>query len=325
MTSSDQPLDRAGWTGWIRPSLLPWIAVCVCTLLPEDCYAPLRNGLAIALRPGLLVCNRARDRVTAFVHKVQHASTTAERLTTLEEQNRELAAKARQLELALQLAQTEAASLRQQNTSGPAETVSLMATHALQTRVLGSQARNLLAGHAVLDAGASAGLKTGAPVLGEAQLDLGADAGVDAGQLVFLGAEVWGQVASVDDWTSTAQHVTQIGYRDLVQLAQANGDRLRLGPQGVLEGTGEPLCRIRMIAITEPVAVGDLVLTDGGALPSATLCYGRVVRVEQPRGAAHWEIWMQPAIASPQLHGTVAVLRTELNPERVGAAATNLK
>jgi cell shape-determining protein MreC len=224
--------------------------------------------------------------------------------------------------MALDLVRTEADLLRQQgNTAEP--TAALLTTRPLAARVLGERARGLLASLAILDVGASHGLTAGALVLGEAQLDVGDDSGLAPGHLVLLGREVWGQIVSVDRWTSAARHMTQPGYRDLVQLAHPSGDRFRQGPHGVLEGTGDPLCRLRMVAVTEPVCVGDVVLTDGGGTLSEPLCYGAVVRVEQPRGAAHWEIWVQPASKPSGLGGTVAVLRTDVNPTRIGAVPSS--
>jgi hypothetical protein len=108
--------------------------------------------------------------------------------------------------------------------------------------------------------------------------------------------------------------VTEPGYRDLVRLGES-------GPQGVLEGTGEPLARVRLVEVTEPVAMGDGVYSTAGKgfLPEPLL-YGRVVRVERPVGAAHWEIWMEPA-ADPHQTEEVAVLRVELNRLRVAAVS----
>ena len=95
---------------------------------------------------------------------------------------------------------------------------------------------------------------------------------------------------------SSVRRANAAGYRDLVQLARPNGDRLLAGPQGVLEGTGESLCRIKLIQTTESVSEGDLVLATGGeALLDAPLVYGRVVRIENRPGTRHWEIWMEPA------------------------------
>jgi hypothetical protein len=77
------------------------------------------------------------------------------------------------------------------------------------------------------------------------------------------------------------------------------------------------LARVRRVDVTEPVAVGDAVYaaSDQGVLPQPLL-YGFVVRVQRPVGAAHWEIWMKPALdGEPE---SVVVLRAQINPARIG-------
>jgi hypothetical protein len=48
---------------------------------------------------------------------------------------------------------------------------------------------------------------------------------------------------------------------------------------------------------------------------SSGALYGRVVRVEQRGGDAHWQIWMAPAVGR-DLPDEVSVLRLRLNPKR---------
>ncbi len=68
--------------------------------------------------------------------------------------------------------------------------------------------------------------------------------------------------------------------------------------------------------MTEPVSIGDLVysLHGQGILPRPILC-GRVVRLERPVGATHWEIWVEPALAVRE-PDCVLVLKAELNAAR---------
>jgi cell shape-determining protein MreC len=125
----------------------------------------------------------------------------------------------------------------------------------------------------------------------------GAD-GTQSVPATLAGRRVWGKVIESAAQTSSVLRLTESGYRDLVQLVQSQGDALKPGPCGMLEGAGERQCRIRMISATEPVSVGDLVVTTGQeGLAPQPLLYGKVVRAELPPGAAHWEIWMLPAIA----------------------------
>ena len=161
---------------------------------------------------------------------------------------------------------------------------------------------------AILDGDPSDGVEPDAWVVdAPALLDRGEDARIRPGQPVAHGRCVWGKIVEVAAHTAVVQAVTEPGYRDLVQIAS--------GPQGILEGTGEPLCRIRLVEATAPVAVGDTVFTAAGrgVLP-VPLVYGKIVRLQRPVAATHWDLWMQPAVA--QRPERVSVLRIELNPLR---------
>jgi cell shape-determining protein MreC len=173
----------------------------------------------------------------------------------------------------------------------------------------------------MLDVGSAAGVANADFVLPDttAVIDWGEDAQLEPQWPVLAGGCVWGKIAEVGPHASSVLRVTEPGYRDLVRIAtlQASHDALKRAPQGVLEGTGEPLARIRMVDVTEPVEAGDVVYAVGGrGVVDAPLVYGHVARVERPLGAAHWEIWMQSAVA-PDEPEHVIVLCAEINPLRV--------
>jgi cell shape-determining protein MreC len=156
---------------------------------------------------------------------------------------------------------------------------------------------------------------------GPAILDQGRGAGLAAGQLVLAGRRVLGKLIEAGPHTSQVRRPTDPGYRELVQLAYRRSEQWSPGPRGLLEGTGEPLCRIRLVPITEAVTVGDGVLLAGGEgiLPHA-LYYGEIVRVERPAGATHWELWMQPALGN-RWPETVAVVSATM-PGALSASQT---
>jgi cell shape-determining protein MreC len=197
----------------------------------------------------------------------------------------------------------------------------LLVPQLLRARVLGEQSRALLGRHDLIDIGARDDIQSDAFVLDppDPMLDVGEDEQLEAGRLVLAGSRVWGKVLHVGPLTSTVRRVADRGYRDLVQLASLVDGRIEFGPRGVLEGTGERLCRIRLVEGVEPVAVGDRVYSVGTeGLLAEPLIYGTVVRAELPSGATHWEITMQPAASFGDARH-LAVLRTELNPSRVAA------
>jgi cell shape-determining protein MreC len=222
------------------------------------------------------------------------------------------------LERALGLALAREESLQAERDPSPARSAPLVGAELVRATVLGPQARSFLQRRELLDAGARSGLQPDALVFAgsPAVLDQGQNAGLKTDDLALVGRRVAGKLTEVGPQTSSLQRATEPGYRDLVQLAQVGGERLRLGTKGVLEGRGEPLCRIGLIEITEPVSAGDVVLAAGeGAAVSSGAVYGRVVRVERREGDAHWQIWMEPAVGR-DLPGEVAIVRLRWNPER---------
>jgi cell shape-determining protein MreC len=256
-----------------------------------------------------------RQAVAAIASRIEAHDETLRRLARseadrrkLEEQNGRLAA-----ELALARRQTA------ENQRGP-DDARLLVAGLIPARLLGRQARDFLAGAGILDAGSRDGVRGEALVVGRPKwlVDQGANCRLTPEDLLLAEGRVWGKIVEVGPQTSTVRTPCEAGFRDLVKLGAppADGRPPRLGPQGLLEGTGEPLARVGRVDVTEPVAVGDAVYTasDQGFLPQPLL-YGFVVRVGRPVGAAHWEIWMKPAVEDEP--DRVFVLRPEINPARV--------
>jgi len=196
----------------------------------------------------------------------------------------------------------------------------LLVSEALGARVLGPAARGYLSRRVLVASGASDGVLPGDFVLEGARplVDQGAAQGLAAGQLVMAAGRVWGRVATAGSQTATIERVTDVGYRDHVQLARPGAEHALLTAQGVLEGTGQGDCRLKLVKTTEPVAPGDLVVSTGGeGLLTAPLIYGEVVRVESRPGQPHWDIWIRPAARDEPRE--VFVLRVALNPARLAA------
>jgi rod shape-determining protein MreC len=305
----------------LRPALalVAGLGLAVGLMLLPKRYADTARGLAgTALRPAQRAvftarnaAGRAASGLGAYHRTAARLADAEQEVQTLEQENRRLSA---------ELAVAKAAGPVPASGSENDRLDPLLVTRCVPAVVLGHQARAFLARHHLLDVGAGSGVEPGALVVDAPceLLDQGETAGIEPGQLVLAGSRVWGKVVEVGPHTATVRTLTEPGYRDLVRLG-SSGPRglVRLGPRGLLEGTGEPLARIRQIEVTEPVAVGDVVFTAGaaGVLPQPLVC-GRVVRVERPTGAAHWDIWVELAVGAGE-PDRVAVLRTELNPARV--------
>lgn len=291
-------------------------------LLPPDRANAVRWPLLTALKPGqraVAAVRRSAGQTLAGVNdRFASAEDRARRLAearALREENRRLRAELRAAQLQVEL-------LAEKNRPSNR----LLVAGAVRARVLGVQARAFVAKTHLLDAGRADGAERGAAVIQEAAtvVDQGVQGGVQNGQVVLAGCRVWGKVLFAGDHASSVCRMTEPGFRDLVCLAAppAEGRPARRGPRGILEGTGEPLARLRMIAATEPVAEGDLVysLAGEGFVEEPLLC-GRVARVQRPQGAACWELWVEPA--ADDSDGELAILRAAVNPGRMAQAAAD--
>jgi len=282
-----QPIGRGP-----RLALLIALGCCVLlTLLPRDCLTPVRDFTHRVLKPSQQgvrwICGAWRsqaDRLHAGLAGDEQVVALQQRCRALEEENR-------RLQSAIELADHR---LQANGTDSQAAS-RLLSPCLLPANVLGQQTLGFLARRQLLDVGARAGVEPQAIVtaLPRCLLDAGRDRQVEPGRLVLAAGRVWGRIAEVGAYTSVVQTVCQPGYRDVVRLVSPGGNPSR-GPRGLLEGNGSELPRIRLVEVTRPVAVGDLVYTaaDQGLLPEPLL-YGRVARLERPVGGAHWEIWMQ--------------------------------
>ncbi len=306
-----------------RPSSFLFAALAACAAavcMPAAWSGFARGKLAQSLRPGQVAATAVRQQVAAGVRQVrQHFQATA-RWTEMEAELARLRQENDCLATELAAVKNNVGAGKRGDAPEP-----LLRADCVEARVLGQQALAYLSRRQLLDVGRQGGVQPDALVIAPvhpAVVDCGRDHRLRPGQFVVSQARVWGQIVEVGPYTSVVRTVTEPGYRDLVRLA-GPGDAAddRRGPQGVLEGTGQAQVRIRLVPATEPVSVGELVYTaaDQG-IQVEPLLYGRVVRVERSVGAAHWEIWMEPAAGAiaPQ---RVAVLRTELNPLRVADRA----
>ncbi|HEV2973097.1 MAG TPA: rod shape-determining protein MreC [Pirellulales bacterium] len=298
-------------------------AAAVLYLLPARLTEPARNAWSACLQPAQSIAAGAIEFSGDKLACLRIDFDDATRLAEAERKLQEFEERNRRLEATLNAARVLAADPSARGEAG-SPTEPLLRTEAITARVLGHAAQTFLRGSQLLDVGSRAGASLGALVIEGTEastdtrslIDGGHDLGLESGRLVLAGRRVWGKLAMVAAHTSLVRRTTDSGYRDTVQLAHRDGGQLRLGPRGVLVGSGDRLCQIELVAATEPVSVRDEVYTVGDGVLPAPLLYGTVVRVEHPGAAAHWQIWMQPSDGADEPR-EVAVLRMELNPARV--------
>ncbi len=291
-------------------------AACALAALPANWTAPAKSRALLALQPGQQAATVARQRVEGTWNWARARWQAADRLSAAEHELQRLRHENAALGAERDLLRAQLASVSEsRDTESP-----LLRARAVSARVLGTQSRAYLARNHLIDAGTAKGIEPGDLVLDEPpMLDAGTDAGLKPGQLVVAGRRVLGKIAEAGRHTSTVRGITEPGYRDLVRIGGPDG------PQGLLEGTGQPRARVRLVEVTAPVAVGAPVYSAAGEgiLEVAPLC-GRIAQLDRPKGATHWEISVEPA-GPARRSQHLAVLQVEPNPERLAKQPTALR
>ena len=324
--------DRESPPRWVVLSAMLGLAVGL-SLLPRRVTVAMRSRVGMVLEPGQTAAAYLVERAEITVAAVEATRASAQEMQALRSKIETITQRNRELEL--QLLQTqEEQPLRQVGRWAPMErSAPLLLPRIKIARILGQDASAFLRKGRLLSLGRSDGIETGALVLEKpADLAAGTDSQLsthhfqllDQGQLdgmqpdypVLEGQAILGRIEQVGLYTSTVRLVRDAEYWAAVQLAHRTPQGLQWGPQGLLEGTGGPLCRLHVDA-RQPVEVGDWVFSTGGeGILPRPLVYGEVVSVSLPPGSSQWEAQVRPA-ADPARLGKVLVLMAQLNPKRL--------
>ncbi len=289
----------------------------VLACLSRDITSQLRSTWQTALRPSLQFIATLKQQSAGLRDRWRNSKILTEQLvaarddlSTLESEHRRLANQMQNLRGRLTAAEGQASFTANQQP--------LVLPKFVEARVLGLQGRALLNHLLVVDAGRAAQILPESFVLDGpgTVLDLGADAQLRSGQLVLDHYRVWGKIVEVGPRVSRVLPIDAPEYRDIVRIVDRD-DTQHVHGRGMLEGTGQGSCRIRLVDTTRPVAVGDLVYsaTDEEQL-AAKLLYGEVDRVEREPGAPHWDITVRPSPVA-QVPSRVTVLTSEINVTRL--------
>lgn len=293
------------WAGWILlAAFLKFGPASFSTRLNQTVLDLVGQSLN-ALNEGVQSCLKEHETAPADETKLPVQMKDA----VLLDQNRDL--------------QMLVAQLRQDNERlrgipiwNPATPIhTLLNTTPVQAAVLGEQGALAQGTRKVLVAlGSRQGLVGNELILqGNGLLiDQGAATLLAPDQLVAVGRSLFGRTVAVGRWTSVVQPITAPEFRTSVQLVRESEFGTVLGARGILKGTGEG-CEVIEVIGTAAVAVGDLVYTYAGVLPTATPIYcGRVTSATIAPNAPHWTILVSPGHAVDSLPTQVTVLRTEL-------------
>lgn len=302
-------------------------AICLCLIGVAGLCAPTnytevpRSAVRDMARPGQIALLHAIDWCRQTAQLYAEDDTIGTEISSLEAQLRHAKQLARHLAL-------ENADLHQQLADlhasqaiplASAQGTPLVVPDLLEARVLGTETSERWRSGRLIDAGSSGGIEESAFVLEDLNplIDQGENAALTAGQPVYSGATVMGRVSRVGRWTSTVQPITDREFRGHARLIRQTSRGTIFGAEGILQGEGTEVCQLRFVNSTNPVSVGDEVVTanHSGEFPFA-MHYGTVIKAELPAGVPHWEIWVKPA-ASDQIPTRVQVLRKSLNPIRL--------
>ncbi len=328
-----------------RPWMLLWLACAAALLLlPQRTTNTVRWLWQSSITPARTVvagsCGRCRDysgALSAVWTDTTNAAQLRLEVDRLQAQVAELEARERVALLADVSSPAQRATLVSETAlldkpavaptddvtgSSASASEALLRSAVVEARVLGPLAQAWLVERRHIDRGRRAGVQDGALVLALSPvLDRGRDAQLAADHFVMAGGRVWGRVQRTGECTSEVRRVTDEGYRDLVTLHSIkNTSSTTVAPRGILEGSGGPLCRVRLVSADEPVSVGDVVASAAAqGYCDGLLVYGDVVRAECPAGASHWDVWVKPALDPSEVPQVVSVLRIEFNPARVAS------
>lgn len=308
-----------------------WLAACCLALLSLSAAAADRLGLLSSLRPVLLdlaspgrllvrsqsgtVENRTANQTGLSASEGDAAATAL-----LEQQQllRRLMIENARLRRELQRDRQRFGAEDPQEVRSALLQMTLVPAQVLSCRDgLPADLRELLVG-----AGRARGLTRSELVVQGAGgiIDAGREQSVQPGDRVLDGLAVVGRIEKSARWVSLVQPISASGFRANVQLLRRTTEGALFAARGILEGVGEPDCRLTGIAATEAVAVGDEVIaTDVDGLRGPHLYFGKVVHADFLAGG-QWDIRVAPAVRLDELRD-VQILHWELQPAEQSVTA----
>ena len=289
---------------------------------PDSAAARVRAAVADAIRPGQVAARRltAGVRENAALLASTSERTRQREVDRLQDELRE--EQARTASLRIQLARLADAGARLDSLPDPLRSLPpLTSSSLIDAEVLGDALAEKWRKGKLLGRGEASGVRESELVIKSSRslVDVGRDGDLSPEDGLLLGRCVIGKVERVGRWTSTFLLLTDSGYRGRAQLVHQTETGFVFGAKGILEGQGGTMCRLKGIASSDAVSVGDAVYTaTREGQPASPLYYGRVVEATLGPSDTEWKVLIEP-VPLPSDLTTVQILRTAVNPERLSA------
>jgi cell shape-determining protein MreC len=305
--------------------ILTGAALCILAVglffAPANMTAPLRRGLRDAVLPGQRLTRSVSMTATDWFARLNKPLEEDRELAELRSKSDlwQLRCRRLQIENALLNQRIERTNQQPSALHGAATGQPLIIPELLDASLLGAALSERWRSGRLLDRGTESGIGESDRVLSGTSIliDQGADAQLAPDQPVYSGRIVVGKVAEVGRWTSTLERVNDPGYRGTAQIIRRKEHGDVFGARGLLEGRGDPLCRLTRIPATEAVDRGDEVYTaDRDGILPYPMYYGQIVHAELKPGAPYWDLLVRPAAGEIDVN-KVHVLRMQLNRNRL--------
>ena len=287
---------------------------------PETVSVRIRAVVSDIIKPGQVAATQLTNLAKA---ETAHMATRTERSRQREIeqlQSQLLEEQARTASLQIRLARLADLEAREAALPDAVRSLPRLASSSLiEASVLGDAVTEKWRKGKLLNQGEAGGVRESELVVKSRRplVDAGRDGSVSPEDDLLLGRCVIGKIERVGRWTSTFLLVGDAGYRGRAQLIHQTDSGFVFGAKGILEGQGESTCRLKGIASSDSVAVGDSVYTptrDG--FPSTPLYYGRVVEATLGPNDSEWYVRVEP-VPVPNDLKDVQILRTSINPDRL--------
>lgn len=303
---------------WLSAASVLVVASVVFVADSQDKLTSVRMSLHNALSPGrLALMSVAAPADATEMDSANSESATTPEVAELQDSLLQNELQRRQLLIENARLNNEVRQMRKQGAIRRVAGRDLVNFIGLKAKVLSRRGLPNDLKEALIDAGKDQGLRRSELVVsGDGfVVDKGADHGLTVGQQVADGAAVVGRISKLSQWVGLVQPITDAEFSGAVQIVKMQNQGAAFGAEGLLEGTGDALCRVTGIPYTEAVTVGDFVFSANvQGVNGPRLFYGQVVHAEFSAGG-QWDIRVEPAFESEQMD-EVVVVKQRLDSQR---------